>query len=107
MDDGSDIDEKIFEAVTPEHDPKISENKNTVSISSNMTGQRKHILEDVDGELEMEDVSPPSDHAVDVERHHYPVTFTPPLPNDKPPSPPPLPSSPPPVRLHALLSFFY
>ncbi|CAN6452832.1 unnamed protein product [Victoria cruziana] len=74
--------------------------------------KRRHILEDVDGELEMEDVSPSCETEVsagDVPRsdkrlssisqfdtcHSFPVD-QPPLPEEIPPSPPPLPSSPPP-----------
>ncbi|XP_030526636.2 ENHANCER OF AG-4 protein 2 isoform X2 [Rhodamnia argentea] len=76
---------------------------------------RRHcILEDVDGELEMEDVSgPPREeklwiqHGVEMESQEpepsNSVEFTslsegsPPLPLESPPPPPPLPSSPPPL----------
>ncbi|KAK1295328.1 HUA2-like protein 2 [Acorus calamus] len=75
-----------------------------------ISNKHKHILEDVDGELEMEDVSPSCDvetnsvcpvtrgDAVNPSGYHLDrlSPFVPPLPDDKPPSPPPLPSSPPP-----------
>jgi len=77
--------------------------------------RHRHILEDVDGELEMEDVSPPPEYDSTSCRDHYMPPMIaqdtahcslppeqsslcppPPLPNDPPPSPPPLPPSPPP-----------
>ncbi|KAL0391048.1 UNVERIFIED_CONTAM: protein HUA2-LIKE 3 [Sesamum calycinum] len=52
---GSDSDEERFEAVTPEHNvEKLDGETNLV----NAVEKRSHILEDVDGELEMEDVAP-------------------------------------------------
>ncbi|KAH9312650.1 hypothetical protein KI387_027685 [Taxus chinensis] len=84
--------------------------------------RHRHILEDVEGELEMEDVSPSSEYdgitfkndtvGADLrpvgpgeafcssmlnETNLYPPSsLIPPLPVDMPPSPPPLPASPPP-----------
>lgn len=102
--DGSSSEDRSFEAVTPEHDAPCTDEKE----ESQMPAEKHHrILEEVDGELEMEDVAPPSDveastrcrpEQIDTkcrtsDRH----TLGPPLPDDRPPSPPPLPSSPPPV----------
>ncbi|PIN18176.1 hypothetical protein CDL12_09144 [Handroanthus impetiginosus] len=54
-DDGSDSDGESFEAVTPEHSVEnFDGEKNQVPAIE----KRSHILEDVDGELEMEDVAP-------------------------------------------------
>ncbi|KAF9624044.1 hypothetical protein IFM89_007742 [Coptis chinensis] len=66
--------------------------------------RRHRILEDVDGELEMEDVSGSLrdekhiDHndSFNLESASYDLLGSPPLPLDSPPPPPPLPSSPPP-----------
>lgn len=102
-------DEKSFEAVTPERNAEVDDGKGTVTSQE----KHRHILEDVDGELEMEDVSPPCEVRVcsishvaatdnicnsdkQYDQQHSP-TFVPPLPEDLPPSPPPLPSSPPPM----------
>ncbi|GKU86638.1 hypothetical protein SLEP1_g1138 [Rubroshorea leprosula] len=106
--EGSDSDEERFEAVTPEHYSVTPEEQ---EVSSSIEKHR-HILEDVDGELEMEDVAPcevemSSTCSVagvsiaqtlqDQSVQHYHLPLTPPLPHDVPPSsPPPLPSSPPP-----------
>lgn len=105
-DDGNTSDEKSFEAVTPEGSAPIDQKAHTSSEKN------RHVLEDVDVELEMEDVSPPCEDSInstcpvasaaDVNsqhqvNHQYPLPFAPPLPDAKPPSPPPLPSSPPPV----------
>ncbi|KAJ0255006.1 PWWP domain-containing protein [Hirschfeldia incana] len=54
-DEGSDSDGGEFEPVTPEHESRILEEYVTPSITERHT----RILEDVDGELEMEDVAPP------------------------------------------------
>ncbi|VVB06689.1 unnamed protein product [Arabis nemorensis] len=54
-DGGSDSDGGDFESVTPEHESRILEEHVTPSITERHT----RILEDVDGELEMEDVAPP------------------------------------------------
>ncbi|KAE8664874.1 Tudor/PWWP/MBT domain-containing protein, putative isoform 2 [Hibiscus syriacus] len=105
-DDGSDSDRGSFEAVTPEHDSRIPEEQ-----EANPTiEKRRHILEDVDGELEMEDVAPSDiemSSATDAagvnaaqasgqqEDQHFSLPFAPPLPHDVPP-PPPLPPLPPP-----------
>lgn len=54
-DGGIDSDGESFEAVTPEHnDGNHDGERNLISTVE----KRSHILEDVDGELEMEDVSP-------------------------------------------------
>ncbi|KAF5732747.1 Tudor/PWWP/MBT domain-containing protein putative isoform 2 [Tripterygium wilfordii] len=104
-DEEHDSDGGTFEAVTPEHNSEEME-----AIPATEKG--RHILEEVDGELEMEDVAP----ACDVEMsstngapaviaaqatqdrfvQHFPLPYAPPLPQDVPPSSPPLPSSPPP-----------
>ncbi|KAK4407111.1 protein HUA2-LIKE 3 [Sesamum angolense] len=52
---GSDSDGESFEAVTPEHNTEKLDGE-TTQIPA--VGKRSHILEDVDGELEMEDVAP-------------------------------------------------
>lgn len=62
-DAGSDSDSENFEAVTPEH------NMENVHVDGEPTviatvEKRSHILEDVDGELEMEDVAPSFDTEV-------------------------------------------
>lgn len=106
-DEGSDSDGGSFEAVTPEHTSQACEELESVPIME----KRRHILEDVDGELEMEDVAPPcevemsSSNSVVVNaveavhdkfEQHFSLPMAPPLPQDVPPSCPPLPSSPPP-----------
>lgn len=107
-DDGSDSDGESFEAVTPEHDIEKSEGSmKPIPIVE----KHRHILEDVDGELEMEDVAPSSDAVVSTSHsagtdilhtsHHSTgnpasALFAPPLPKDVPPMSPPLPVSPPP-----------
>lgn len=107
-DGGSDSDGESFEAVTPEHNPQTNEEHEATPA----TERHRHILEDVDGELEMEDVAPSCDvdmsssHGVagvnvvqashNQFEQHFPIPFAPPLPQDVPPSSPPLPSSPPP-----------
>ncbi|MBA0617626.1 hypothetical protein Godav_027053, partial [Gossypium davidsonii] len=53
-DEGSDSDGESFEAVTPEHYSGGPEEQEANPASE----KRRHILEDVDGELEMEDVAP-------------------------------------------------
>ncbi|KAL6217372.1 hypothetical protein ACLB2K_010589 [Fragaria x ananassa] len=103
---GSDSDGESFEAVTPEHNPLTNEEHEVAPA----TERHRHILEDVDGELEMEDVAPSCD--VDMSsscgvagvnvvqashnqfEQHFSHPFAPPLPQDVPPSSPPLPSSP-------------
>lgn len=56
-DEGSDSDGGDFESVTPEHESRILEEH----VTSSITERHTRILEDVDGELEMEDVAPPWD----------------------------------------------
>ncbi|KAJ3683845.1 hypothetical protein LUZ60_014072 [Juncus effusus] len=91
----SSSEEKIFEAVTPEHDPHISPETNN---TTNQTTHTHHtlVLAEVDGELEMEDVAPSETVEKGAEMLGTRSVFTPPLPEDQPPSPPPLPASPPP-----------
>ena len=107
-DDGSDSDGESFEAVTPEHNSEAREEHESIPSIE----KHRHILEDVDGELEMEDVAPSCEvetsssfHVAEVNaiqtsnnqcEQHVPLPFAPPLPQDVPPSSPPLPSSPPP-----------
>lgn len=106
-DDGIDSDGESFEAVTPEHNAEKPEGeRRPISVVE----KHRHILEDVDGELEMEDVAPSSEavastsNVVSTESQtfdHPPgsvvgVPFAPPLPQDVPPRSPPLPTSPPP-----------
>ncbi|KAJ0256753.1 Protein HUA2-LIKE 3 [Hirschfeldia incana] len=55
-DEGSDSDGD-FESVTPEHESRILEEH----VAPSITERHTRILEDVDGELEMEDVAPPWD----------------------------------------------
>lgn len=125
-DDGrSDSDEESFEAVTPEHDFEKRDGEKTLFHE---VEKRSHILEDVDGELEMEDVAPSceveeitgADH---TQMSHYPSdnqyrgSFTPqrpkdvplmsaPLPRSSQPAPPPRPPRPlpPPVCPPAVLN---
>ncbi|OVA20067.1 PWWP domain [Macleaya cordata] len=115
--EGSDTDEKSFEAVTPEHESEIPIEREATPTSA--TEKHRHILEDVDGELEMEDVAPSCvadvnssyqvagvdsvHNSLSQFEQHLPLPFAPPLPEDKPPTPPPLPTSPPPMAsLHSL-----
>lgn len=107
-DDGIDSDGESFEAVTPEHDAeKTGGERNSIPA----VGKRRHILEDVDGELEMEDVAPSSEAFIsssdsaatnNVQTTNHSIgsavtlPFAPPLPWDIPPMSPPLPKSPPP-----------
>lgn len=107
-DAGSDSDGGSFEAVTPEHSPEHREDNGKIPTNE----RHRHILEDVDGELEMEDAAPtceteltssssaaqmtttmPQNH---FKHNNLQLPFAPPLPQDVPPSSPPLPSSPPP-----------
>ena len=113
-DGGSDSDGGSLEAVAPGHSPENREDHETTSAME----KHRHILEDVDGELEMEDVAPScetelnsSSGAIGVGsaqmsqnqfEQHFSVPFAPPLPQDVPPSSPPLPSSPPPLPLAPL-----
>ncbi|KAA8543211.1 hypothetical protein F0562_021294 [Nyssa sinensis] len=110
-DEGSDSDGGNFEAVTPEHNSEIPEEQEGIPMLA--IEKHRHILEDVDGELEMEDVAPSFEaemvstsnvtgvDTVQASHHqferHFPHPFAPPLPNDVPPSSPPLPTSPPPL----------
>ncbi|KAI7755500.1 hypothetical protein M8C21_031674 [Ambrosia artemisiifolia] len=99
----SDSDAEGFEAVTPERDPEICDEGDKVPTPS--AEKHTHVLEDVDGELEMEDVAPICEgevtvtallaKAAEVSQLHLQQQL-PPLPEDLPPSSPPLPKSPPP-----------
>ncbi|XP_027353414.1 protein HUA2-LIKE 2-like [Abrus precatorius] len=103
-DEGSDSDGGNFEAVTPEHHSDTYE----VQEAAHAIEKHRHVLEDVDGELEMEDVAPSFDvelnSVCNVERgnatqfeNNLPSAFAPPLPQDVTLSCPPPPSSPPPL----------
>ncbi|CAL0320582.1 unnamed protein product [Lupinus luteus] len=101
VDEGSDSDGGNFESVTPEHNSEVHEVSSTIE-------KHRHILEDVDGELEMEDVSPSCDvemnsiqnvnggNSPQVQQIPLPLA---PLPQDLRSSPPPLSSSPSPPPL--------
>ena len=104
--DGNSSEDRSFEAVTPEQDAPDNDD----NVESQMPLEKhRRILEEVDGELEMEDVAPPSEIEVTTKclpeqsgtnctpSDQHPSDVGPPLPVDRPPSPPPLPSSPPPV----------
>ncbi|XP_062211329.1 protein HUA2-LIKE 2-like isoform X2 [Phragmites australis] len=103
--EGSSSEDRSFEAVTPEQDAQGNDDDEESQMP---VEKHRRILEEVDGELEMEDVAPPSEVEVSTKcrpdqsdtkstSDQYPSDVGPPLPNDRPPSPPPLPSSPPPV----------
>lgn len=94
-DDGIDSDGENFEAVTPENNAEKPEGeKRRIPVVE----KHRHILEDVDGELEMEDVAPSSESQTfdHPPRSAGGVPFAPPLSQDVPPRSPPLPTSPPP-----------
>ncbi|KAJ8543183.1 hypothetical protein K7X08_005706 [Anisodus acutangulus] len=104
----SDSDGESFEAVTPEHPAGNPDGEEVILAIE----KHKHILEDVDGELEMEDVSPvcegesaPISYSVGTDfaqisrpddGNSFGAPFHPPLPEAGLPSAPPLPTSPPP-----------
>ncbi|KAL8148942.1 protein HUA2-LIKE 2-like isoform X2 [Apium graveolens] len=106
-DEGCDSDGESFEAVTPEHNTNSPGGDTKIAVSE----KRSHILEAVDGELEMEDVAPSceaelgstsngrvrnaevSDHRIE---QNLPAVNLPPKPKAVPASSPPLPMSPPP-----------
>jgi len=117
-DDGewSDSDGGNFEAVTPEHTSEVYEMTSGIE-------KHRHILEDVDGELEMEDVAPSNEVEInsisDVGREtskqfekNLPLTCAPlcqDVPSSSPPPPPsflppPPPPPPPPPVLHHMPS---
>ncbi|KAL8262123.1 hypothetical protein R6Q59_026172 [Mikania micrantha] len=100
----SDSDAEGFEAVTPERDPEIRDECDKVPTPA--AEKHTHVLEDVDGELEMEDVAPTREGEIAITApvmkteeasHHQLPQHLPPLPKDFPPSSPPLPNSPPPL----------
>ncbi|KAG0481026.1 hypothetical protein HPP92_011884 [Vanilla planifolia] len=108
-DAGSASEEKGFESVTPDRSAEVDNEK---AVTPKTSEKHRLILEDVDGELEMEDVAPPCGHDVvsscfvggvngvksssNICKNNA-FSFAPPLPEDRPPSPPPLPSSPDPI----------
>jgi hypothetical protein len=104
--EGSSSEDRSFEAVTPEHDTPGNDDNGKSQMN---VEKHRRILEEVDGELEMEDVAPPSEVELSTKcqqeqsdsksstSDQRPSDIGPPLPVDRPPSPPPLPSSPPPV----------
>ncbi|KAI3460861.1 hypothetical protein Pfo_017524 [Paulownia fortunei] len=117
---GSDSDGESFEAVTPEYNVENLDGEMTLIAA---VEKRSHILEDVDGELEMEDVAPSCEveitstsnitgtNCTQMSHHqsdnHYGAPFAPQQPKDTqlisaplPRSPPPLP--PPPSPPHPL-----
>ncbi|XP_051118484.1 protein HUA2-LIKE 2-like isoform X2 [Andrographis paniculata] len=116
---GSDSDGESFEAVTPEHN---NENSNGETPLVQAVQKRSHILEDVDGELEMEDAAPSCEvggsDTHGEEQHmktphnqfsnHYGVPFSTQPPKDvsmtvaplSGPLPPPPPPPPPPQAPH-------
>jgi hypothetical protein len=122
--EGSSSDEeKDFEAVTPERGPGAISPHTDLTQMATPNSNEKHtqshvhtlVLAEVDGELEMEDVSPPPcDPAEPLvvsgantlvigakaqAKGTQEADFAPPLPEDRPPTPPPLPASPPPPPL--------
>jgi hypothetical protein len=110
--EGGSSEDRSFEAVTPEHDTPGNDDNDESQMH---VEKHRRILEEVDGDLEMEDVAPPSEVEVSTKcrqeqsdiksatTDQRPSDVGPPLPVDRPPSPPPLPSSPPvPPPLHAV-----
>ncbi|XP_042053599.1 protein HUA2-LIKE 2-like [Salvia splendens] len=77
-DGGSDSDGENFEAVTPEHNMENVHVDGEPNVSATAE-KRSHILEDVDGELEMEDVAPCCDAEVtstgSIADSHYGAPF--------------------------------
>lgn len=104
--EGSSSEDRSFEAVTPEQDAPGSDEKEESQMP---VDKHRRVLEEVDGELEMEVVAPPSEVEASTTCQpeqsdtkcttpdQHPSDNSPPLPDDRAPSPPPLPSSPPPV----------
>ncbi|KAK1399010.1 Glutathione peroxidase [Heracleum sosnowskyi] len=105
--DGCDSDGESFEAVTPERNSSSPGGHIQIAASE----KRSHILEAVDGELEMEDVAPSCEaelastsngrvRSAEVSNHrveqNLPAVNLPPKPKAVPASSPPLPMSPPP-----------
>jgi len=104
--DGRSSEERSFEGLTPEHEVTGANEQEACQLH---VTKHQLLLEEVDGELEMEDVAPSSgaeastvcqedltnnDTSIGTAQH---LSSVPPLPDDKAPSPPPLPSSPPPL----------
>ncbi|KAL1816670.1 hypothetical protein ACET3Z_019244 [Daucus carota] len=106
-DEGCDSDGESFEAVTPEHNSSSPGGQIQIAACE----KRSHILEAVDGELEMEDVAPSCEaepggtsngrvRSAEVVNgrieQNFPAVILPPNPKTVPTSSPPLPMSPPP-----------
>lgn len=89
-DEGSDHDsDGSFEAVTPEHNtPKSPQQGKTSTM-----GKHCHILQDVDGELEMEDITPEVEMISMEKSQKFEQQFFPSVHGARPP-PPVLPPSP-------------
>ncbi|KAK6135049.1 hypothetical protein DH2020_031227 [Rehmannia glutinosa] len=119
---GSDSDGESFEAVTPEHNVENLDGEMNLIAA---VEKRSHILEDVDGELEMEDVAPSCEVEItstsNIDQtnctqrshrqsdNHYGAPFASQQPKDtqlisaplpRSPPPPPPPTSPPPPPPH-------
>uniref|UniRef100_A0A0E0LP74 PWWP domain-containing protein n=1 Tax=Oryza punctata TaxID=4537 RepID=A0A0E0LP74_ORYPU len=105
--EGSSSEERSFEAVTPEHEATGANEQEASQIHG---AKHRLVLEEVDGDHEMEDLAPSSEAEGEAISSCQPdltvvrcattkqnVDSVPPLPDDRPPSPPPLPSSPPPL----------
>jgi hypothetical protein len=99
--------ERSFEAVTPEREV-TGANEQDASYKLHAV-KHQLILDEVDGELEMEDAAPSTGveasskceqdlSSTNCTGTGQRVNSVPPLPDDRPPSPPPLPSSPPPMQ---------
>ncbi|TKW36225.1 hypothetical protein SEVIR_2G426600v4 [Setaria viridis] len=103
--DGRSSEDRSFEGLTPEHEVTGA---NEQEASQFPVTKHQLILEEVDGELEMEDAAPSTGaeasstcqedltNDASCTRTAQQRSSIPPLPDDKAPSPPPLPSSPPP-----------
>lgn len=102
--DGRSSEDRSFEGLTPEHEVTGA---NEQEASQLPVTKHQLILEEVDGELEMEDAAPSTGaeasftcqdltNDATCTRTAQQRSSIPPLPDDKAPSPPPLPSSPPP-----------
>ncbi|KAK1372948.1 Glutathione peroxidase [Heracleum sosnowskyi] len=105
-DEGCDSDGENFEAVTPEHNSEKTEGQIPIAAK----GKQSYLLDPVDGEVEMEDVSPweaddldstgnVRDHIAEDSKHRFeqksPVNFPPPPKNVAPSSPPRIAPQPP------------
>ncbi|KAG2638760.1 protein HUA2-LIKE 3-like isoform X5 [Panicum virgatum] len=103
--DGRSSEERSFGGLTPEHEVTGASEQEVCHFH---VTKHQLILEEVDGELEMEDAAPSTGAEASSRcqeglnsnssctRTSQQLSSIPPLPDDKAPSPPPLPSSPPP-----------